>query len=220
MCEHLCHETWQYINIPNMRTIGEKIRALRESKNMTQEQLAKKIGVAPVTVSKWELDTSKPKSASTVKLGEIFNVSSSTFISHKAEIKIIHNMVSIPFYSNVKAAAGSGCLCLDENYELIQVPDKFVKNQDDVFAITIFGDSMEPVFGNETIVFIDPMQKNVIDGSVYVFIHDGLIRMKILEETPKGFRLRSYNNAYSNEDVQKEFFHLIGKVVAQMQKYN
>ncbi|MBE8127846.1 LexA family transcriptional regulator (plasmid) [Photobacterium damselae subsp. piscicida] len=203
-----------------MRTIGEKIRALRESKNMTQEQLAKKIGVAPVTVSKWELDTSKPKSASTVKLGEIFNVSSSTFISHKAEIKIIHNMVSIPFYSNVKAAAGSGCLCLDENYELIQVPDKFVKNQDDVFAITIFGDSMEPVFGNETIVFIDPMQKNVIDGSVYVFIHDGLIRMKILEETPKGFRLRSYNNAYSNEDVQKEFFHLIGKVVAQMQKYN
>lgn len=205
-----------------MKTIGEKIRSLRESKGMTQEQLAKKVGVASVTVSKWELDTSKPKSESTIKLGEIFNVSSNTFISHKAEIKIIQNMVAIPFYSNVKAAAGCGCLCLDENYDLIQVPDKFVKNQNDVFAIVISGDSMEPVFCNDTIVFIDPTQKNVIDGSVYVFVHEGMVRMKILEDTPTGFRLRSYNDCYPMEDVniQKDSFSIIGKVVAQMQKYN
>lgn len=205
-----------------MRTIGEKIRGLRESKGMTQEQLAKKVGVASVTISKWELDTSKPKSESTIKLGEIFGVSSRAFISHKAEIKIIQNMVSIPFYSNVRAAAGCGCICLDENYELIQVPDKFVKNQDDVFAISVSGDSMEPVFCDGTVVFIDPLQKKVTDGCVYAFIHEGMVRMKILEDTPKGFRVRSYNENYPVEDVdiQRDSFSIIGKVVAQMQKYN
>lgn len=205
-----------------MKTIGEKIRLLRESKGITQEQLAKKIGVASVTISKWELDTSKPKSESTIKLGDFFNVSAKTFISHKSEIEVIKKMVLIPFYSNVKAAAGCGCLSLDEDYDFIHIPDRFVTNQDEVFAITISGDSMEPVFGDNTIVFIDPAKKIVSDGNVYVFIHDGMVRMKILEEIPCGFRIKSYNISYPPEDINitKDSFNIVGKVVAQMQKYN
>jgi len=205
-----------------MDTIGGKIRFLRESKKMTQAQLAKAINVASVTVSKWELDVSKPKGESIIRLSETFNVVADTFISHKNKIGFIENkLIYIDFYPDVKAAAGCGCLALDEKNDLIQVPDNFISNQDNTIAITISGDSMEPVFSDQTIVFVDQLQTNVIDGKVYVFVHEGMVRMKILECIPHGLRMKSYNSCYPAEDINlnKDYVKVIGKVVAQMQRY-
>ncbi len=41
--------------------VSQKIREIRESKQLTQSQLAKKMKVAPNTVSRWESGTYKPK---------------------------------------------------------------------------------------------------------------------------------------------------------------
>ncbi len=44
-----------------METIGEKIRKLRKSKNVPQEELAFELGVSRQTVHKWENNDMQPK---------------------------------------------------------------------------------------------------------------------------------------------------------------
>ena len=55
--------------------LGKKIRQLRFKANLTQEQLADRIGVAAQSVSKWENDVAMPDITTLPLLAEIFGVS-------------------------------------------------------------------------------------------------------------------------------------------------
>lgn len=55
--------------------IGNKIFELRKKNNMSQEQLAFKMGVARQTISKWELSETSPDLYQAKKLSKIFNTS-------------------------------------------------------------------------------------------------------------------------------------------------
>lgn len=52
-----------------------KIRELRQKLRLTQEELAKKLGVERSTVTKWELGESKPRADMLVKLSKILGCS-------------------------------------------------------------------------------------------------------------------------------------------------
>ena len=60
-----------------MSNYKDSIRALRESNNMTQEELAARLGVKPPAVSKWERGLTYPKMENVLKMSEIFGVSMS-----------------------------------------------------------------------------------------------------------------------------------------------
>ena len=55
--------------------IGTKILKLRKQHNLSQEQLAEKMGVARQTISKWELGETSPDLEQSKLLSQIFNVS-------------------------------------------------------------------------------------------------------------------------------------------------
>lgn len=55
--------------------IGNKILELRKKNNLSQEQLAEKMGVARQTISKWELGETSPDLNQAKMLSKIFNVS-------------------------------------------------------------------------------------------------------------------------------------------------
>lgn len=55
--------------------IGQNILNLRKSANLSQEQLAEKIGVTRQTISNWELEESSPDLKQAKELSKIFNVS-------------------------------------------------------------------------------------------------------------------------------------------------
>ena len=55
--------------------IGNRILELRKQKNLSQEQLAEKMGVARQTISKWELGETSPDLEQSKRLSQIFNVS-------------------------------------------------------------------------------------------------------------------------------------------------
>ena len=56
-------------------TIGKKIASLRAILNISQEELADKVGVSRQSVSKWEVDKAVPQIDKVLLLCEIFNVS-------------------------------------------------------------------------------------------------------------------------------------------------
>lgn len=55
--------------------IGKKIMELRKKNNLSQEELAEKVGVARQTISKWELGETSPDIKQSKILSKIFNVS-------------------------------------------------------------------------------------------------------------------------------------------------
>ena len=55
--------------------LGEQILNYRKKINLSQEELANKIGVTRQTISKWELNETSPNLQQSVELAKIFNIS-------------------------------------------------------------------------------------------------------------------------------------------------
>lgn len=56
------------------QTLGKAIAMMRKEKNMTQAELAEKMGVTDKAVSKWERDLSCPDVATLPRLAELFGI--------------------------------------------------------------------------------------------------------------------------------------------------
>lgn len=54
---------------------NQKARALREDNNMTQDEVAAKIGVSRVTVNRYENDKFDMKLTYAIKLAKLYNIS-------------------------------------------------------------------------------------------------------------------------------------------------
>ena len=65
-------------------TLGEKIYKLRNERNLTQEQLAEKLGVTRQSISKWEGDLVKPEIEKLKAMAKLFEVSLDDLISDEA----------------------------------------------------------------------------------------------------------------------------------------
>lgn len=80
--------------------IGNKIQELRKKENLSQEQLAEKIGVARQTISKWELGETSPDLKEAKELSKIFNVSLDELVGNNI------NNILIEKVSNTEVLAG------------------------------------------------------------------------------------------------------------------
>ncbi len=67
------------------KTLGMMIASLRKENNMTQFELAEKMGVTDKAVSKWERDLSCPDVNTIPKLAEVFGISVDELMQIKAE---------------------------------------------------------------------------------------------------------------------------------------
>lgn len=67
-------------------TLGGKIQALRKGRQMSQEQLADRLGVSRQSVSKWELDEAAPDIGNLVGIGALFGVSLDALIKEGEEL--------------------------------------------------------------------------------------------------------------------------------------
>jgi transcriptional regulator with XRE-family HTH domain len=89
-----------------VKMIADRIKSLREQKNMTQADLAKQLGITRSSVNAWEMGISVPSTQYIVELSEIFNVStdyllgvqSSATISIQGlsdnDAKIVHALIA------------------------------------------------------------------------------------------------------------------------------
>ncbi|MEG0275727.1 MAG: helix-turn-helix transcriptional regulator [Coprobacillus sp.] len=68
-------------------TIGEKIKVLRTSSQLSQESLATLLDVSRQSVSKWEQGISNPSSDNLMRLAEIFKVSVQDLMNDELQMK-------------------------------------------------------------------------------------------------------------------------------------
>lgn len=60
-------------------TLGQKIRNLRKAKNLSQQELAEKIGITKTQISRWEKGHVQPRQSNLRDLAELFGVSDEDF---------------------------------------------------------------------------------------------------------------------------------------------
>ena len=129
-----------------MEQLGDRVRKLREGRNMTQTELSEILGMKTyTTVSKWEKNENFPKGKDLKKLAEIFNVTSDYLLgladsklgkitaqSEKNEIISIYDQLENPRQEKVLDFAKEQL----EEQENSKVTSIFDKPQDDEDYIT------------------------------------------------------------------------------------
>ena len=66
--------------------IGLNIRRLRQDNNMTQEELAKRLGMKKQTVSSWEAGRTEPTLGQCATMARIFGISIDNLVAEEGEI--------------------------------------------------------------------------------------------------------------------------------------
>lgn len=208
-----------------MKSIAERLKFKREELGLTQNALAKKINVTGSSISQWERGETAPKGKNLLNLCEIF-ICSPEWLTEGSESKLFNNnLINIPFYSDVKAAAGIGKNVIIESIDELLLPKKYFKYKkiDTLNAIFVRGDSMEPVLNDGSIIVIDRCVDSICDGKMYVIRQGDLLRVKILSNETYGIRVRSYNKDYPDEKYEKSNLNeiqILGKVIWHSSSYD
>lgn len=203
-----------------MRNISKKIKHLRESAGLTQSDLAQVLDITDVAVSRWEMGVTSPRKKTALKLANYFKVDIEWL--QKGVDKSELGLTSIPYYKDVAASAGHGCEITSENItDKISIPRAAlgeVTSLKNIICLSIHGDSMDPVIRDKGIVAVDTGYKQIKDGDIYIIIHEGLLRAKVIFKMPLGLRFVSYNSFYSEEfykfnELNEYSFCVIGRVI-------
>jgi len=88
------------------QTMGSRIAALRKENNLTQAQLAEKVGVTDKAVSKWERNLSCPDIDLLPRLSEIFGVTTDELLQKTQPHTVKQN--SFPSVSLILHAVSAG----------------------------------------------------------------------------------------------------------------
>lgn len=103
--------------------------------------------------------------------------------------------------SNLCVSAGTGAFLDDGNYEMISFPENAVPSDAD-FGVRVSGDSMEPVYHDGQIVWVQKCQSLSV-GQVGIFIYDGEGYIKRYgEQQPDNDAIDAFMDSYGGVHTQ------------------
>jgi transcriptional regulator with XRE-family HTH domain len=198
------------------RTFGENLRRVRKAANLSARELAKRVGVTPPVVSKWETHKGLPEGPTLLKLAKALNVSIDELLAGvDPEYDLVRedraqygaagdddgaaqSRRAIPILFEGEAPAG-GLSWTDEGTPLFQV-DEWGSRPSDIrdpraYLVVIRGDAMEPMIKAGMRAVISPNQ-TVADGDlacVHLRSGERLVRVVQHDRAQHGWLLEGYN---------------------------
>ena len=172
----------------NAYVTGATIKQLRETRNLTQTELAQRIGVSSKTISKWETAKGLPDISLLQPLAQALNISVIELMNgeHIINKNISANMLRSKFYvcpvcGNVIHSTGSTLVsCCG-----ITLPPLEAEEADDDHGISI-----EPVEDEHYITIHHPMEKQHFISFVAFVTSDRIQMVKLYPEGSSGIRLQ------------------------------
>lgn len=121
-----------------------------------------------------------------------------------------HNVISEEVAVYGYASAGTGETLID-GVEFTTQYNGHIPNHD--FALQVNGDSMEPMFEDKEIIFVDKT-KQINSGQIGIFVIDGEAYLKKVFISDKGIRLVSLNSKYPDLHFDSSYdIKVAGKVI-------
>lgn len=172
-------------------TVGLKIKTLRKEHRMTQEDLAKKLGVQPTAVSAWERNANKPLMDKITTMAELFGVPFTYFFDVDEYNE--SNETALPLYG--KVSCGSGLVVFETATEYIKTPKDWLKNGN-YFYVRASGDSMIGARIYDGDVLLMRQQEDVENGEIAAVCIDDEVVLKRVYKDGNSFVLQSENPHY------------------------
>lgn len=206
-------------------TIGGRIREARENKELDQNKLASKLGVATRTLQRWEKGEQVPDAMSIVKIAEWTEANPHWLLTGQGEIYAQTEVPQRekPSSTSARRAGLSEIPLLSAvpggKPTLIFHPDHVEKHivVDDLkdptaFALVVKGDSMSPRIEHGDIVVVSP-KREVHNGDICVIRVDDEDTIKRIRFENGYVQLIPLNTSYEPMVVKKKDVVFIWKVV-------
>ncbi|UNK05812.1 S24 family peptidase [Psychrobacter raelei] len=206
----------------NRTEIGNRLREIRESKNLSRGGVATKVGIGTTTLQQWEIGGREASIETIEKLAKLYNVSPQYLIFGDTESQPPQQLapdseavnddeyVHIPAF-DIAVSAGHGMFndgTIKPNKYLafrrhwVQARGLTVKCLAVLFTE---GDSMIPTIPENAAIVINRERNQALDGKVYVIRIDDRLYVKRTQWIPTGgLRLISDNKAYDSFDISKQ----------------
>lgn len=201
------------------------LKKLRNRENLTQQQLADKLGLSRSTIGMYEKGVREPDFETSELIADFFNVRldvlldrKNPFISalHEKKMKCI-----VPVLGKVAAGIPMDAVEYIVDYE--EISEEMARNGD-YFGLQIKGDSMEPKFSEGDVVIVRK-QTTIQSGEIAIVLINGdeaTIKKVVLFDG--GISLVPTNQAYevrtfTNEQIEKLPVQILGKVVELRAKF-
>lgn len=195
--------------------IGKRIRKLRKEKKLTQEDLAKILGVKPTAVSAWESGRNKPLMDKVGLMAQYFDVPISYFFEEdKLEEKTIpiKRFAKLPIVGAI--SCGDGVIAYEEIEGYEEVPSSWIRGGK-YFFLRAKGDSMINAHITDGALLLIRRQDDVENGEIAaVLINDEAV-LKRVYKSGDTIILQSENPNYQPIIINKNDMNdirIIGKL--------
>ena len=205
-------------------TIGQRIRALRRSKKLTQVQLAKIAGVSSPAVTEWEKDSYLPKAASLDAIANKFGVTTEYILTGKGDPEAMKkghsNVIPVsPRMAPVLSWVQAGNFTNVESVDMTQVEEWLPLPVEctNCFYLKVQGISNSPDFIEGDYILVDPdvYYSDMLSGDMIVVrkFEDATFK-KLVIETDGSKYLQALNPEFKPNIIPlDEDCHFVGQVV-------
>ncbi|MFM2484433.1 LexA family protein [Celerinatantimonas yamalensis] len=177
-----------------MNTLYERLKGCRTHAGLTQQQLAKAVGVSHVTISQWERGDTTPKGSNLYQLAKVLNCSAEWLLYGLGEmpsntVNLLANVTDGPIikgsYPLISWQQAGNWTQVHESYSDQATQYSCPVNcSEQTFVLKVQGVSMEPIFHDGDLVFVDPNLKYKHGSYVIVRLdghHEATFRQLIVE---------------------------------------
>lgn len=213
---------------------GKNLKALRENRKMTQQQLAEALGMSTTTISLWETDNRRPRKEKTLDaICELFGCTrqelsgfadgyyaKSTGLSGSISAPGEAFAASAPVLGRIAAGDPSAAIeFTDESHDLpARVRDRFPEG----FFLVVKGDSMDKVLPDGCYAYIVPAESlEVQSGDVAAVKVNGdeatVKRVKFMDSVvilePDSTNPKHRRRVIDETDPDSPYVRILGRVV-------
>lgn len=138
---------------------ANNLKAIREERKMSQQDIADKIGIDRSAISYWESGKSDPTMGNVVKLADILKVDILSLIGgnfnfdNAIPIEMDSDTMMIPVLGTIKA--GTPIEAQEDILEYVDIPRSWTRGGKKFYGLFISGDSMYPKYNEKDIVIFE-----------------------------------------------------------------
>lgn len=204
-----------------MTVFGDNVAMLRLERDMTQLELAKKLGVSRGTVAAWEVRGTLPNMGTMDKLQEVFGVSAGELFTPHITARNDEDFSSVEVGVYGSIAAGTPIDMVEADYGF-PCPSQLMREHPHAFYLKVEGESMSRVLPDGCYALIDPDQSEpVVNGKAYAVCVNGYsATIKRVRQLANGVELipdsldPTYRPKIFDRNVEgTESITIIGKVI-------
>ena len=178
-------------------TFGDRIRQAREKQGLSQEELARLVGISRNAISLWESNKTRPATGNLLRLPEMLAVDPLWLFADEGNT----DLQEIPLVSWISAGKLADALTVEHWDDVKNIltaglpPGKWI-------ALTVDGTSMNRIAPPGALIFVDCSDRVLVSGKDYVFATAEGATFKRYRQSPP--RLEPYSTNTEHESIFPE----------------